>query len=471
MDNAKSLRPFGIRDKIGYLLGDFGNDFTFILSSSFLLKFYTDVMHVNAGIVGLVMMFARFVDAFTDVTMGRICDRMMPKRGGKFKPWILRICAPVAIASFLIYQSAFADRPLWFKVAWLVVTYILWGSVFYTSINIPYGSMASAISNEPDHRQSLSTFRTMGSSLAGVIIGAGVPLLAYDTRTVDGVEIAEMNGARFTAIAGVFSLLAIGAYILCYFLTTERVTPTASAEEHKNNNIKNLLINSLKNRSLLSIIAASVLMLLSQFTLQQMANYVYPDYYANTSAQSASTIAMMVGMIIAAGSAKPLARKFGKAELSAVSSVVASAVCFALFLIRPQNVWVYVAFNFFAWLGLGVFSMVSWALITDVIDDSELKHGIREDGSIYALYSFARKLGQAAAAGLTGLLLTVIGYEKVDGAPLSSSVREGIYNISSIVPAVGFALLALVLWFWYPLHKARVENNVAALREKHEKNK
>lgn len=469
MNIKKEKAPFGIRDKLGYLLGDFGNDFTFILSSSFLLKFYTDVMQVPAGIVGLVMMLARFVDAFTDVSMGRICDKSRVTENGKFKPWILRMCVPVSIASFLIYQSAFADRALWFKVLWLVVTYILWGSIFYTSINIPYGSMASAISDDPDHRQSLSTYRTMGSSLAGVIIGVGVPLLAYDTRIVGGVEIAEMNGTRFTTIAGVFSLLAIGAYILCYFLTTERVTSEENAELHRKHNFAKLLSNSVKNRSLLSIIAASVLMLLSQFTLQQMANYVYPDYYANTSAQSVSTLAMLIGMVLAAGAAKPLAKKFGKAELSAVSSVVAAAVCILLFAVRPQNVWVYVAFNFFSWLGLGVFSMVSWALITDVIDDSELKYGIREDGSIYALYSFARKLGQAAAAGLTGLFLTLIGYEKVEGLPLSNSVREGIFNISTIVPAIGFILLAIVLWFWYPLNKSKVESNVAALREKREK--
>ena len=63
-------RPFGFRDKLGYLMGDIGNDFTFVLSSSFLLKFYTDVMCVSAAVVGVVMMVARFVDAFTDVTMG-----------------------------------------------------------------------------------------------------------------------------------------------------------------------------------------------------------------------------------------------------------------------------------------------------------------------------------------------------------------------------------------------------------------
>ena len=143
---GRTVRPFGIRDKLGYLFGDFGNDFTFILSSSFLLKFYTDVMGVSGAVVGVVMMISRFVDAFTDVAMGRLCDRSPQTRAGKFRPWILRMCVPVALSSFLIYQSALADRSMAFKIGWLGVTYILWGSFFYTSINIPYGSMASSIS-------------------------------------------------------------------------------------------------------------------------------------------------------------------------------------------------------------------------------------------------------------------------------------------------------------------------------------
>ena len=124
-------------------------------------------------------------------------------------------------------------------------------------------------------------------------------------------------------------------------------------------------------------------------------------------------------------------------------------------------------FNLFLWFGLGVFTMVSWALITDVIDDSEVRLGIREDGSIYSLYSFSRKLGQAAAAGLTGLLLTVIGYEKLPNTPIPDSVKDGIYNISTLIPAIGFALLALVLWIWYPLKKHRVDENVRILHERH----
>lgn len=387
MNRSATARPFGIRDKVGYLFGDFGNDFTFIFSTMMLMKFYTDVMGVSAGVVGLVMTVARIVDAFTDVTMGRICDRSRTTAAGKFKPWLRRMCVPVALASFLIYQSGLAGAAMGVKIGYLFVTYILWGSVFYTSINIPYGSMASAISAEPDDRQSLSTFRTMGGTLAGVVIGVGLPLIAY--QKVDGVE--TLIGPRVTLAAGVFSVLAVVCYLLCYTMVTERVQVPAT--DKKQDSVFQMLKSAVHNRALISIIAASIVMLLAQLTMQGMSGYVYPDYYNNAGAQSASTLTMMVGMLLAAALVKPLAKRFGKCEVSVASSIFAVIVNVVLMVVRPENVWVYVAFQFLCWLGLGMFSMVTWALITDVIDYSELKNGKREDGTVYALYSFARKLG------------------------------------------------------------------------------
>lgn len=466
--SEKTVRPFGFRDKLGYLFGDFGNDFTFLLSSSFLLKFYTDVMGVNAGIVGVVMMTARFVDAFTDVAMGRLCDMSRPRKSGKFKPWILRMCLPVAFSSFLIYQSSVAQYSLTVRVIWLTVTYILWGSFFYTSVNIPYGSMASAISPDADARQSLSTYRTMGGMLAGAIVTVIIPLVAYDTLTENGSEKVVLNGQRFTLVAGIFSVLAVICYILCYFLVTERVKSPVNAERQEKHSSVGMLKAAFKNRALISIIVASILMLLAQLTLQGMSGYIFPNFYKSAAAQSASTVVMMAGMIIAAAVAKPLTRKFGKAEISVVSNLLAGAISLILYFIRPENVWVYIAFQGISWVGLGIFSMVNWALITDVIDYSELKNGVREDGSVYALYSFARKLGQAAASGLTGALLSMIGYSQETA--FDTQVVNGIYNISTLIPAAGFILLSLVLWFLYPLHKKQVEENIRKLKEKRNEN-
>ena len=473
--DEKGYRRFGIRDKLGYMFGDFGNDFTFILSTSILMKFYTDVMGVSAGIVGTIMMLARFVDAVTDVSMGRICDAAKPTKAGKFKPWLMRMCLPVAIASFLMYAPGLASDVVstWssgVKTAYLAITYILWGSFCYTGINIPYGSMASAISPDPGDRQSLSTFRTMGGMLAGMIIGIGLPLFAYDkTVSEAGEALSVLNGSKVALCALLFSVLAVVCYLLAYNFITERVPYKSEKKEGESTSLGKMVGNAVKNRALLSIIVASIVMLLAQLTMQNMGSYIYPDYYGSASAQSASTMMMMVGMIVAAGVAKPLAAKYGKAEVSIVSNLFAGVVCVLTWVIKPANVWVYCGLQMLCWLGLGIFSMVSWALITDVIDYSELKNGVREDGSVYALYSFARKLGQALAAGMSGWLLEAIGYNTAaaeQGLGQTEAVKDGIFHISTLVPAIGFVALALVLWFWYPLHKKQVDANVQALKEK-----
>ena len=453
----KTTKPFGIADKLGYMFGDFANDFTFLLSSSFLLKFYTDVMGVKGSVVGIVMMVARFVDAFTDVGMGRICDRSKTTKNGKFKPWILRMCGPVALMSFLMYQSSLANMSMGFKIGYLVVTYILWGSVFYTSVNIPYGSMASAISENPSDRQSLSTFRTMGGVLAGGIITAGLPMIIYDNNII--------NGKKFTIVAGACSVGAIICYLLCYAMVTERVIVEPDADALKNNNVGVMLKNAFSNRALISIIVASIVMLLAQLTLQSMSNYVFPNFYHNAKAITAGTGVMGVSMILSAVLAKPVSNKIGKAELGAIASIFGGLMSLLAFFIRPSNVWVFIVIQSFTWLGLGMFQMIAWALITDVIDYSEIRNGIREDGSVYALYSFARKLGQAASAGLSGVLLDMVGYSQQ--TQFDTDVVNGIFNITTLVPAIGFIVLGLVLYFWYPLHKKQVDENVEKLRQLH----
>ena len=154
-------------------------------------------------------------------------------------------------------------------------------------------------------------------------------------------------------------------------------------EETKQVSVGRMLINAAKNRALISIIAAAILMLLAQLTMQSMANYVYPNFYGNAKAASAATMVMMVAMFLAAALAKPISNKIGKAELSVISSLVAVVICIVLFIMRPENVWVYVAMITICYLGLGMFNMVVWALITDVIDYSEIVNGVREDGSVY----------------------------------------------------------------------------------------
>lgn len=458
MSEKNNVRPFGFKDKIGYMFGDFGNDFTFILSSSFMLKFYTDVMGIHAGVVGVLMMAARFVDAFTDVAMGQIVDRSKPTKDGKFKPWLRRMCGPVAISSFLVFQSGFANMPYLFKVVWMIVTYILWGSIFYTSINIPYGSMAAAISADAKDRASLSTWRSIGSTLAGLVIGVGTPLFAYET--VNGNTI--LSGNRMTIIAGVFSVMAVICYMLCFKLATERV------EVPQNNtkfNFGDLMKSLVTNRSLIGIIAAAILLLLVMLTMQGMNAYLFPNFYGNVAAQSVAALAgSLVMLVVCAPLATKLSAKYGKKELAIGSCLFGAVVYLICWVLKPENPYTYVVFYVVANIGVGFFNMVIWAMITDVIDDAEVKNGVREDGTIYSVYSFARKLGQALSSGMIGALLSVIGYSAATA--FNPEVVNGIFNMTCIIPAIGFVGIALVLMFLYPLSKNRVEANILELKKR-----
>ena len=458
MSEKNNVRPFGFKDKIGYMFGDFGNDFTFILSSSFMLKFYTDVMGIHAAVVGVLMMAARFVDAFTDVAMGQIVDRSKPTKDGKFKPWLRRMCGPVAISSFLVFQSGFANMPYLFKVVWMIVTYILWGSIFYTSINIPYGSMASAISADAKDRASLSTWRSIGSTLAGLVIGVGTPLFAYET--VNGNTI--LSGNRLTIIAGVFSVMAVICYMLCFKLATERV------EVPQNNtkfNFGDLMKSLVTNRSLIGIIAAAILLLLVMLTMQGMNAYLFPNFYGNVAAQSVAALAgSLVMLVVCAPLATKLSAKYGKKELAIGSCLFGAVVYLICWVLKPENPYTYVVFYVVANIGVGFFNMVIWAMITDVIDDAEVKNGVREDGTIYSVYSFARKIGQALSSGMIGALLSVIGYSAATA--FNPEVVNGIFNMTCIIPAIGFVGIALVLMFLYPLSKNRVEANVLELKKR-----
>ncbi len=465
MNENNKVRPFGMRDKIGYMFGDFGNDFTFIFASSFLMVFYTKVLGISGAMVGTLFLLARVVDAFTDITMGRIVDSVKPARDGRFRCWVRRMCGPVAIASFLMYQSAMAGAPMALKVVYMYVTYLLWGSVFYTSINIPYGSMASAITDKPDERTALSTFRTVGATLAGLIIGTVTPLLIY-TKDADGNQIVR-GGSTFTIIAGVFALCAVLCYVICYKLTTERVKVEPDTDAKKVT-LGQTFTAIFRSRALLGIIGAAIFLLLSQLLIQAMNNYLYTEYFGSAGAISITTILNTVLMlVVVAPLSVPISRRFGKKEASTVGALLAGTVFLLLFFLKVKNVAVYIVLANIGMLGLGFFNTVIWANITDVIDDQEVKTGQREDGTVYAVYSFARKLGQALAGGAGGWALSIIGYDQLAKVQ-TEAVINGLYTTSTLIPAVCFFIVALFLWFIYPLGKKNVEANVEELKRRRE---
>lgn len=462
MENTDK-KPFGFRDKMGYMFGDFGNDFTFIFASTYLMVFYTKVLGIDAAMVGILFLVARCADAFTDVGMGRIADSSPENPKGRFRVWILRMCGPVAISSFLMYQSALAGASMSVKIAYMFITYLLWGSVFYTSINIPYGSMASVISDKSKDRQSLSVYRSLGSTFAAVAISVTAPLFIY-RHDAQGNQIVV--GDRFTIVAGVFSVLAILCYLLCYFLVTERVTVKKETAGKKQASVVKTLAQVFSSRALLAVIFISILTLCATLMSQSISTFLFADYFKDTKALSVNNLLGLPAALILAAISGKLVEKFGRKELTAAGCIFAAALFLAAYVLKLQNVWVYIVISFLASVGgMYLFNMTIWAMITDVIDDKEVQTMQRDDGTIYGVYSFARKVGQALAGGLGGFALSAIGYDSLAAAQ-TDSVRAGLYSLSTLFPAVIYAAVALVFVLVYPLSKKRVEENARELQRR-----
>ncbi len=460
MAKQEAVRPFGAKDKVGYMFGNVANDFTFTMASMFLTVFYTDVLKVNTALVGTMFLLARVADAFTDTAMGRIADNVKAGSAGKFKPWLLRMCIPVALSSFLMYQTAIAGTAMWVRVVYMFTTYFLWGSVCYTAINIPYGSMASVMSEKADDRAALSTFRGVGSLIPQVLVGVVMPLFLY-TRAKDATQ--TVNPTAFPLVALALSVAAVGCYLLCYRLCTERIFTNDTKQEKIpfRETIKTLFTN----RALIGIVIVYISFLGAQMLNQTINNYIFKDYFNNTLGLTIINAAGFVPALALAPATVPLSRKFGKKELGIAAAVMGSVSYALLFLLHTRNMWLYATLCIIGSLGFGLFNLIIWAFVSDIIDDHEVQTGMREDGTIYAVCSFARKIGQAIASAVGAWSLSLIGY--VEGAAQqTAAVNNGIYNIATLVPAVLYVLVGVVLAFVYTLDKKKVLENAEILKQR-----
>ena len=451
-----TTRPFGWRDKIGYLFGDLGNDFTFLLASSYLLVFYTNVAGLQPAHVGILFLAARLIDAFTDVGWGRFLDRHSPSPAGRFRAWIGRAALPLVVVSALLYAPFIADWDYGLKLTYAAVTYLLWGSVFYTMVNISYGSLASVMSPNPGERASLSVFRAFGANVAGLFVALVHPLLIY--ATVDGVS-QVLPGSFFMTGVG-FSIAALAFYAICYTQVRERVQ--AVPVQDKRSFLK-LLRSLAGNRALLGLMAGNLILMLASLLTMSMAAYLWLNYFNNGALSGPAQLANYLPGLVLAPVAAWLARRFGKKEIIVTGMLFSAAVYMFLALTHVTSPWVFIVLTVLAGFGMGTYSLLVWALIGDVIDHEEVRSGERDDGTVYAVNTWARKVGLALAGGLAGVALTAVGFQA--GSPTQTEETiNGIYLVSTLVPGVLYAVAALLLLFIYPLNRKRVAANVEELK-------
>ena len=456
MDNSYISRTSGIkaRDKIGYAMGDLASCLVFGLTQSVLNKYYTDVLEISVLSVMIMTIIARIWDAINDPIWGRIIDGAKPRKDGRYRHWIKVFAIPVALAAVLMFADV-RGFSAGGRLAWIYVTYILFG-MLYTCINIPYGSLAQVVTSSDKERSSLSVFRSIGSTF-GAMPAMVLASMCY-VKLADGSS--QMDFHRVFVGVCIIAVLSVLAYFLCYAWSRERVE-SKPAPRQKGETMKVIRI-LLKSRPFMAVSLASMLFLAAQMFGQGYNSYLFHHYFKQPGLTMLPTVVQYLPVAVVMFFATRLGNRLGRREVCSYGVLLAAVFYLALFvlaLLGVTNVWLYLAACLASGIGTAFIFLLIWVMATDAIDYNKVAYGLNDEATSYAFYSFMRKLGQTVATILINVPLLRIGYNgselKTEG--LSDSALQSMYNSSVMIPAVLFLLVFLILRFWYPLSRQRIE--------------
>jgi len=467
MEEKSLTHGIKLKDKVGYALGDAGGLLTFSLIGAFQNQFYTNVLGIDPKYIVVLILVARIWDAINDPLWGAFIQSRKPRPQGQFRPWILWFSVPLAVSAAFMFLKV----PGWNETKYLVyayITYIIYG-MMYTAVNIPYGSLASVITDDELERSSLSMWRSIGAGVGGLPGTIILPMIVYKTvgKYPNGVAHKQLNGDKLFWCVLVLCVISVGVYFAHYKLTKERIAPQKKVKD-KNHNAVATLKDLAKNRAFIMLCIASMLLIAFQFYYQSTYTYLFTDYFGKPGLYAMVSVCTYLPMAIFIPIMNKLIVKFGKKELCAVGMAFASVAVLVQYLIKDTSLadptnnmapYVFLGLTFLSGLGQTFLVLEVWALVMDVIDYHEVRTGKREEGMTYALFSFTRKLGQTLAGVGLNALLAFINYDveaTKNGELLKPEVVSDICKISTIVPAIMLAVMAVVLFFGYDLSKKKL---------------
>ncbi len=457
----------GIKEGMGYMLGDAGNLFVLTYVSYALKIFYTDVLKIAANKVAALFLVTRLWDAVNDPMWGAIVAKRPPRKDGKFRPYLKFIAIPVAVAQLLCFFdiSKLTSNPVLILV-YAYITYITFG-MMYTGINVPFGSLASVITDDPDGRTLLSTFRSIGGGIGGAAPLLVAPFIIYDKHIrADGTTYNTANAGGFFKFALAMCLLSIIFYLACYKSTKERV----KSEVNPDINMKQAYKGMFKSRPFI-VLAITGVLISGQLQFASFNNYLYKNYFENTNLSIIGSIAQYLPMAIMILFTPKLVKRFGKKELAGFGSMFAAAASIFCFVFKPgrDQAWLFMVVLFIIGFGYSFVSITNWAVVADVIDYQYVKTGIRSESAIYAVYTFSRKLGQTIADYVGLMLLNHIGYtDEMASIGYKQGVSEGILWLCTLIPAITYTAIWLLYKFAYPLTKEKLEPIYEKVRSSNE---
>lgn len=458
----KKVRPFGARDKLGYSMGDMGCNFSFQLVSTYMQLFYCQLIGVKSEHYAAIILISKFWDAVNDVIIGNLVDTKRIGKKSKFMPWILWGAVGLVGLTIMIFAPV-GSFSYTGKVAWCLVSYCLW-SVAYTMVNVPYGSLLSVITDDPKQRTSLSTFRSIGAALPGVIVMLVLPNTVY-SKSVNaaGEEVSSLNGSYLLIAAIIMSVLALVTLWGTTKLVTERVQRTDSGES---GNSAKAFFSAFKsyftNRPMLGVTIATVASVAFFNSTMSLNNMVFQYFFKDTSKMTLAMVGSYAPMILSMALVGKLSGKFGKKKVSSIGMLISTIAGIASLIIPVspdgKGMILYIVLLMFLNAGNGLFQISVWAIVADCIDISYRKTGKNEESSLYALYSFFRKLSQGIGQAVSSLGLAAIGFIEGADAVQPDGFGDKLKLLYFVILFAGSLIAFLAMTFVYNIsHKQEIE--------------
>lgn len=447
MRAAKPLSWFNV---LGYGLGDMANNFAFSMGTLFLLNYYTDVVGIPVAAAGTMLAAIRIYEAIMDMVAGRVIDRSST-RCGRFRPFLLFGSLPLMLMSIAVF-SVPADWNASAKLIYAYVTCALLGTA-YSFVNIPYGSLATVMTQVPRERARLGVSRTF----------MAVCTFSFLTMVV-GPSVARLNGAALqawlTRLTLILAVVGVILYVICFKSTREIVE--RGVERPK---LADSVGTLLRNYPLLMLCAGTLCVLVGHSS--SGASLVYFARYVLGDAKQFFIVIGLTGLfaaIISVPMIPVLVGRIGKKHSFLVGLAIAALGYGALFF-APEygKAWVFASFGA-ASLGVRLSMSIMWALEADTVEYGEWRTGMRIEGLTYSLFSLTRKCGRSLGGSIPAFLLATSGYTP-NAAVQNEAARQGIQQAVALVPSVFFAA-AFAVMLLYPLTDVRFTELIDEIKKR-----
>lgn len=451
-----------LRNYLAYACGDAANNLSFQMASMFLILYYTNVMGIEGAVIGTMFLVVRFIDGVTDLIGGRLVDAKKPGKLGKFKPFILWFSLPLLLSSWAIYSARvwFPDISYTGTIIYMYATYIIMGSIFYTLVNIPYGSMAPSITQNPVERGKLATFRMYGSAIAILTLAFVIaPQVQGNANNPDALQ------QSLFITTGIFVVVGMALYLFLVFNTTENVhrDPTPVS-------LRDSLQTLRSNTPLLWLSGGSVLFLTGFTALGTLSSYIAIYVQQDAGFIAWNTLGQTVALFVVGPFIPLVVRTIGKRNGYVAGGLITIVGAVVLAFAPLTSVPWFGPFAFLL-MGMGIYGVntLMWALEADTVEYGEWRTGHRTEGTTYAVFSFTRKAGQALGGFVGGLALTWAGFSAA-AASSGDAQAEGVAQSIQLWTGgllAGAALLSIAVMFFYPLTEQKfreVSAEIAARR-------